>query len=375
MKSVISVLLLVLIPTLSAQEEKNYTAEIWKTGKDTLVEVTELEETRTDLPNSKWFSRDRKDLDQDIDKLLDEVLEVLGVSGLTEARDEYIALGERIDARRTEIRELREASLSAPADKSPLEFYKKTRETYREEIEALEKDIASLQVRQDDMVRKLRSEYKEMGLELSEEQVRFYLASVSGEDMMALSSVFHNVRDLNLQLEELVRQSPDDPEAARRYYGIHVALIRSMLRAHEVTLENIDERYLIRIDDLDQQNRTLREETRQLIRFAEPDQKGLLEASLRTQNVTQDALELYREHLKSVRDRIYEGKKSLDRRYEVAQNAYHTIRISSALASEMQAAVKDLNALRAMHLPDMIPLNDEALQRKFSEITRELRGE
>ena len=361
-------------PRLAAQDNE-HTARIWKEGKDELLEVLELEDERKTLPESKWFSRDQKDADHDINKVLDDVLKMLQISGLTEMRAEYMDMEERIEQRRGEIRDLRERSLSAPADKSPLEFYKKTRDTYLEEIEALEKDIRNLENRQDELVSELAAEYEGMGLKMSEKQVRFYLSSVSGGDVMALSAVFHNVRELNLQLEELVRRSPEDPEAARRYYGIHVTLIRAMMRAHEMTLENIDDRYLERIDDLEAQNRALRKETQRMIRFADPEQKGLLEASLRTQNVTQEALELYRDHLKNVRDRVYEGKKALQVKHEVALNAYHTIRISSMLASEMQSAVKDLNALRDMHLPDMIPLDDEALERKFSEITRELRGE
>ncbi len=348
---------------------------LWKESREPLLEVIDLEATRGDLPKSKWIGRDQKDLDREINKLLDDVLKVMEVSGLTEARETYRALGDRIDRRRTEVRELREATLSADEEKSPLEFYKKTREEYLEEIAARETDIQNLKDQQEAQIDLMMEAYQNMGLKLSGEQVRFYLSSISGSDMMDLSAVFDNVRLLNNQLEELVMQSPDDPEAARRYYGIHVTLIHTMRYAHERVLDRIDHLYLDRIGELEKQNDALMKETKDLIRFSDPEHQGLLQSSLNTQEVTADALVLYREHLQNVRDQVYEGQKALDQRFKVAMNAYQTINIAATLAAEMQSAVKDLSALRNMHLPALVPLNSDALQQKFSEITRELEGE
>lgn len=361
--------------SLWAQEESPRSRELWQESKDPMLKVMDLENTRQDLPKSKWLSRDQKDLDHDINRILDEVVEIMQVSGLTEAREAYRDLATRIVKRRAEIRDLREATLSAEEEKSPLEFYKKTREDYEEELDALEVDVENLQKQQAQEIEKMMEAYQNMGLDLSEEQVRFYLTSISGADMMNLSAVFENVRALNLQLEELVRKSPNDPEAARRYYGIHVTLIRTMLQAHTHVLERIDYLYLDRIEELEKENDALMKETRQLIRFSEKEHQGLLESSYRTQQVTAEALELYQSHLKNVRDQVYEGKKALDQRFQVAMNAYQTIRIAATLAEEMQSAVKDLSALREMHLPALIPLDDAALQQKFNEITRELEGE
>jgi len=359
---------------LQAEEENQHARELWQESKDPMLEVMELENTRQDLPRSKWLSRDQKDLDHDINRLLSEVVKIMQITGLTEAREAYRTLSNRIDKRREEIRDLREATLSAEENKSPLEFYKKTRADYEEELAALDVDVEALQKRQLEEIDKMMLAYREMGLDLSEEQVRFYLTSISGADMMDLSAVFENVRTLNLQLEELVKKSPDDPEAARRYYGIHVTLIRTMRKAHSQVLDRIDYLYLDRLDTLEKENDALMKETRQLIRFSVKEHLGLLNSSYRTQQVTAEAIKLYQNHLQSVRDQVYEGKKALDQRFQVAMNAYQTIRIAATLASEMQSAVKDLSALREMHLPALIPLNDEALQQKFNEITRKLEG-
>lgn len=359
----------------TAQEPDTAYKTLWQDSKDPILEVMALEATRGDLPASKWVGRDQRDLDRDINKLLDDVLEVMQISGLTDARKRYRNLERRIEKRRVEMRELREATLSADEEKSPLEFYKKTKAEYEAQITALQKDVDALHVQQDTEVGKMMAAYKEMGLQLPEEQVRFYLTSVSGADMMNLSAIFNNVKILNQQLETLVAQSPEDPETARRYYGVHVTLIHSMVYAHQHVLDHIDYLYLPQIDELEKENDILIKETRDLIRFADPTHLDLLNSMARTQQVTHDALELYRNHLQAVRAQVYEGQKALNQRFQVAMNAYRTIRIAASLAAEMQSAVKDLSALREMHLPALIPLNSDALQQKFSEITRELEGE
>ena len=103
-------------------------------------------------------------------------------------------------------------------------------------------------------------------------------------------------------------------------------------------------------------------------------QRGVLESSLRTQQVTADTLVLYREHLTNVRERIEKGLEAVRLRHAVAKNAYDTIHISSVLASEMQTALKDLNTLRDMHLPDLVPIADAVIQQKFNEITSALQA-
>jgi hypothetical protein len=192
---------------------------------------------------------------------------------------------------------------------------------------------------------------------------------------MALSAVFDNVRALNGQLERMLRESPGDPEAARRYYGIHVVLIRAVVAAHEATLANIEDRYLARIDGLAEQNAAVRRQTEALLKKAAPGQRRILEANRRAQDTTDEALALYRRHLESVRDRLETALAAVRGRYEIARNAYETISISSALAAEMQTALEDLAALREMSLPELIPFDSEALAQKFSEITAALAAE
>ena len=356
-----------------ARELGEHAAEAWQRSYRRMVEILRLQKQKASLPKRAWIKRDRRDVDDDINALLGDVLEVLHISPLTDLRREYAELGERITRLKTTVRELSEARLTAADRKSVLGFFKLTRKGYTRKIEKTETEIAALEAQQREMVEKLRDEYARMGLPLTTEQVRFYLASVSGRDIIALSAVFDNVRALSEQLESLMLDNQGDPEAVRRYYGIHVVLIRTVVKAHEVTLANIRDRYLARIADLAEHNDAIRSRTEALLEDAMPEgERRILESNLEAQATTDEALAIYREHLETTRARIARALEAVRTRHAVARNAYETISIASALAAEMETAIENLSGLRSLHLPDLVPFNNDAIQQRFTEITESL---
>ena len=365
---------LLLGSTLHAEDDPHL-RQAWQRSREPLLKVMELESERRDLPEARWIRRDQRRLDADINKQLDSIIAILSVTGLTQIRAEYGVLEERILNTRERIRDLRERRITAPLEKGRLEFFRQTRDELTADIEALEENIRELEAEKEQKVNALRREYAEMGLEISDEQIRFHLSTVSGTDLMQISALFHNVRELNRQLETLMRENPGDALAARRYYGMHVAMIRTTLRAHEVAMQNINERYLPRIEVLKTRNEQLRTETEAMLRLAPREDRAILRSSYRTQQITHEALETYQAHLQDVHAQMYEASKTLKQRLQVAQNAYETIQISTTLITEMQAAVNDITAIRDMHLPALQPIQDDAVRRKFDEISEALRAE
>jgi hypothetical protein len=344
----------------------------WASSGKTLSEVLELEELREDLPESRLIGRDQKSLDRQISAITRDLVEILRVSGLSEARERMVTLQEREDQRRTELREVREQAALAPSEVSVLEFYRKDKARLEEEAEALEQEITELESLQEELIQEMTGIAETSGLRIDEEQMRFLLSSVSGSDLLDLGAVFQNVRELNSMLEGLVRENPEDTEAARRYYGMHVILLRTLVQAHDDVVVRVDERFLPRVRELKAENDELSRETERLLRFAEDSQRALLRSSRNTQQVTREALELYEDHLKSVRDRVYEARKEIQQRIDVAWNAYRTIRIAATLAEEMTDAVQDLQTLRSLEVPELLPLQDEALRRKFMDLSEQL---
>lgn len=372
MKATAVLCFLLAIP-LGAEELPADARKAWGKAGKTVEDILELEDLRPGLPESRLFGRDQKDLDEDIAVLLDDVTVALRISGLSTAREGYVELEEREAQRREELRKIREKVALAPKDVSVLEFYRKDRAALQAEADAVEQEIDNIQQLKEELVKDMVKTAQTAGVKVDREQMQFLLSSVSGSDLLDLGAVFQNVRDLHGMLEGLVRENPEDPQIARRYYGMHVVLLRALVGAHDEVVARIDDRYLPRIDELEEENTALQKETDRLIRFAEEAQLEILRSSQDTQRVTAEALDLYHEHLEGVRDRVYETRKELQQRVDVAWNAYQTIRIAATLAEEMTQAVQDLQTLRSLDVPDLVPLQDEAIQQKFRELSEQLK--
>lgn len=358
---------------LPAQELSPDARKAWSETREALEEVLAMEEERATLPESRWVGRDQKDLDRKILRVLEEATAALRISGLSSARQGVLDIERREAQRREELRELREKAALAPEETSVIEFYRKDREQLREEARAVEQELENLARLKEELIADMVAKAREAGVAVDQDQMRFLLSSVSGADLLDLGAVFRNVRELHGLLENLVRENPGDPETARRYYGMHVVLLQALTQAHDEVLTRMDDIYLPRLDELESDNQKLQAETEQLLRFAEQAQREVLLSSRNTQRVTAEAMELYRSHLLSVRDRVYEARKDLQQRSDVAWNAYRTIRIAAVLAEEMTDAVQDLQTLRSLEVPELLPLQDEALQQKFLELSEQLK--
>jgi hypothetical protein len=348
--------------------------EVWRDSRAPLSELVELRDEKATLPESKWIGRDQRNVDREMDRIKDRLLLVLERSELTKYRDAYHVAATEQDELRHRLRELHEQRVSAPDQRAAHQVFTKTREDYDQEIDKVMETIQALDREREAHLKDMLSEYSEMGIELKAEQVRFYLSSVSGNDLMAMSSLFHHTREINRQLEELIRANPEDIDSSRRYYGVHVVLLETMQHAHEKMVEKIDQDYLGALSDLEIENEQLMKATEKLLSGSSMEERDLLLRNRQLQDLTAQTLVAYRQHLDQVRTQVSQRLDQLSRRHEIAANSYATLRVSSSLAAQIEQLVQDLNTLQGMHLPALLPFESEVFEEKFKAITRELEG-
>jgi hypothetical protein len=65
--------------------------------------------------------------------------------------------------------------------------------------------------------REFAAAVRQLGLQLSAEQMAFLLSTVVGDNMVDLGILFDHVKAVSIQLEHLVAQSGEDLQSARRY--------------------------------------------------------------------------------------------------------------------------------------------------------------
>ncbi|ADC61379.1 hypothetical protein [Allochromatium vinosum] len=344
--------------------------QIWQRALPTLDQALLLEQRHQTLPESAWFGHDQKANQAEIDALLDEAVSILSVSPALKYRDRIQAQQEQIVRWRAEIADHRQKRVTAPSEST----FKKTIADYDALIAAREADIRRAAQEVEALKREFAQSLRAIGLKLEDEQLDLLLSTVVGDNLVDLGILFDNVKSITLQLEELLEQSGEDLQSARRYYGLYVVLLKSLDRMHVQIDEAIDERYLPQIDDIVGQTQTLAADTERLLRET-PDRRTLLEGNLQAQQLTLQAAGFYRQYLVDQAAQVRQAREELEKDIAAAWNTYETVRVSGELVGLVRSSQLLLEGLMNRQAPALRPFESLEMQREIQKLTRQLRGE
>jgi len=351
------------------QGEPNLFGRVWGQVLPTLEETLALEERHQELPESTWFGEDQESNREAIDELLDEAVSILSTSNVQHYRDRIAQLQQETTKARQDIDDYRRRRISAP-EKSMLE---QTVADLDKAIAERTDDIARMERELEAIKREFAAELRAMGLELSDEQVEFLLSTVVGDNLIDLGIVFDNVKAITLQIEQLVEDSGEDLESARRYYGMYVVLLKSLWKMHLQIEEAIAEQYLPQIDAIANRARDLSEETRRLL-SSSPEKQDLLAANLQAQALTLEAAGVYRQYLRDQAQQVAAGRLELETDIAAAWNTYETVRVSGELVGLVKSSRKLLEGLLDRQVPALRPFRNLEMQREFEKLTAQLRA-
>jgi hypothetical protein len=350
-------------------EETDAFAEVWTGVVPKLEETVSLEEAQRDLPERAWFRRDRSDVREEIDQLLDESVAILAQSPVQRYRDEIQTLDEQIAAAHADLDRYRKERVAAPAKS----LTAKTVEDYDRLIDEREQDIERYRAELDRIKREFAGELREMGLELTDEQVDFLLSTVVGDNIVDLGIVFDNVKAITVQLEELVRESGEDLQSARRYYGMYVVLLRALNRMHLDVEQAIEQQYIPQINAIAKRAQALSDETRRLARD-HPEKAAVLNGNLEAQRLTLSAADVYRDYLKQQAVQVRSARVALEEDIATAWNTYETVRVSGELVDLVRSSQQLLDGLLDRQVPALRPFENLAMQREIAKLTDQLRA-
>lgn len=351
------------------QGEPDLFGQVWGQVLPTLEETLSLEERQGELPERTWFGEDQRSNQEAIDELLDEAVAILSTSNVQHYRDRIALLQNEIAKARQGIDDYRRRRISAP-EKSMIE---KTVDDIDEAIAARTSDIQRMERELAQIKREFAADLRAMGLELSDEQVEFLLSTVVGDNLIDLGILFDNVKAITVQIEQLVEDSGEDLESARRYYGMYVVLLKSLWKMHLQVEEAIARQYLPEIDAITDRAHTLSEETRDLL-SSSPEKKDLLVANLEAQTLTVEAAGVYREYLRDQARQVTEGRLDLETDIAAAWNTYETVRVSGELVGLVKSSRRLLDGLLDRQVPALRPFRNLEMQREFEKLTAQLRG-
>jgi uncharacterized small protein (DUF1192 family) len=342
---------------------------VWESVVPKLDGALVLEDLHDELPEKAWIGTDQRSNREAINVMLDDAVQLLSTSPIQDYRERIRILQTEIERARADIAEARQRRIAAPMEstiKRTVADYDQLIEKREREIDRLHDDLASVK-------REFAAELRQMGIDLGDNQVEFLLSTVVGDNMVDLGILFDNVKAITLHLEELVAQSGEDLQSARRYYGLYVILLQALNRMHLQIEEAIAEEYVPQIDAIIGRAEALSWETRRLQREA-PGRQDLLAANLAAQQLTIQAAGIYRQYLKDQATEVRQARRELEKDIAAAWNTYETVRVSGELVSLVRSSQQLLEGLMNRQVPALRPFENLEMQREFQKLTEQLRS-
>lgn len=344
-------------------------AQLWEGITPRLDRLLELDERHRELPESAWFGEDRPANREKIDRLLDEAMEILGISSAARLRSRMVEIDQQIASAQQRIDHYKNERVSAPIA-SP---WRTTVADYEAKIRAEEEQIERLSTEAEKIRSELRDRLAQIGLHLSREQLEVLLTSVVGDDIIHSAVAFENVKTITNQLMTLMQESDEAPDIARRYYGMYTVLLQILIHTQQRFIEDIDESYLPGIDAILARAQEVEGESRRLLaQEADTRRAEHLRSNLRAQALTRQTARLYRQHLVAQRNKVQETRRKLEQEYRVASNTYETVKLSSELMQLLRAGQEAFDTLMRLQLPAMVVFENVQMREEFLKLTRTL---
>ncbi|MDH2373615.1 hypothetical protein QD228_07210 [Cobetia sp. 3AK] len=333
------------------------------------------------LPEEAWISRDQASARSDMDEMIEEAMQALDVPQLSTLRSTYRQVEDKIRESRREISELKEKRILAPdTEVSTLtrftptdtlrEFTASTRGDYDLLIAAHEKNITAYQGELTTLEGKLAARLDEIGITLTPDQVQVWLSSVVGDDVLTMSVVFASIKSVAQQLAELTRDSGENLDYARRYYGMVVMLHRMIVTMQQDFIARVDDEVLPQLQGFADEAEATTRDARTLIK--QGGSRESLESNIRANALTLKTINLYRSLVSEQRDRVKTSLTKSQRELAVATNTYRTVKLSAHVADLIRQGVNTFDTLAGLQVPVATSFENSAMREEFRKLTERM---
>ena len=350
--------------------EKENFDEVWDDVLDKLKEGGALEEEESSgaLPEKTLIGRDKQNVREDINDILDDVIEILSDGNYKRYREKVHELKSHIKALQSDIVRYREEKISAPV-KSLLHT---TKEGYDKKITSAQEEIGIYQRRLRHEKEKFKTYFLKTGVHLSSDQVDLLLSNVDGGDIIRMVSVLNLLNEITARLTAILQESHESLQAARKYYAIYLLSMDLTVHIYQQYIDKVDKTYLPRLTKIIDETKSLLIESKHFMKSANEQRGKIYRQNIRAQEMTLKAADLYRKNLIRQKQKIAKARKIAQKNLLLARNTYKTVSLSSELYAIMKENENLFSKLMTVQTPELIPFQNLELQQKYNEITAKI---
>ncbi len=363
-----------------AKKSERRLGQLFESVLPPLDQARGLVDLHAELPDSSYipFKTDKESNLVAINELLDQAIEVLSVSEVSDYRGRIRDANQSIASSQEKIADYRRQRVSAAwaKDQSQIDKvnpFELSKEAIDEQIKNEQGEIERQKQELVKLKKTFASELSKIGVEVDEAGVESLLASVSGDDIVTMAVVFDNIKHLTEQLQDLTEQSGEALEVSKRYYGMYVVMIHVMDRIQKTFVRDVNEKHVPKLQEFSDQADQNIAQARALIKVNGGDAKTL-NANIASNLLTKETAALYIKYLKHNAGLIAAENKRAQKNLATAMNTYDTVKLSSDVAELMSTGRRDFETLMKLQVPTLREFGNESIRREFERMTSELRS-
>ncbi len=353
-----------------ANNPKATEALIWHEAVPNLEKVLTLQEKQEYLPDESWFGDNKIKNQEKINKILDQIVEILSVSNISNYRQQVSDLHQRIAQAKENIIEFRENKDHAPE----ASLVHKTVYEYVRLIEEQESAVVKYNQQLVALQLQYAKELKTIGIDLDDQALELISKNyhVSGDLYVDLSIIFHQVNVLLDKIELRVNETKEELQHAKRYYGLYVIVLKTLYYAQEEVERRIQDQYIAGIDGIMEELNRMVDDTKNKIQQF-PELTEQFTALIDQQKFSIKVAQTYREELVFYRSEIAKARIDLKKDIALAWQTYKTVSVVGELSKIINQSQALLEKLGSLQAPRFRPFENRKIEQEYENITQKLR--
>ena len=345
---------------LDAEIETKRFSTVWR-GMDELV--TDYEDVLSDNDKS-WFGRRTK-------HLTNSALKLIATKAGIESYEKILDLQKKVADMENEKGNLVAGRLGYPiSSMNPLAM---TREKCDKKIQELQGDIDANNLAIKQQTHLLLADLNRHGQIMDAKHLKYLLTAAGGDEIMQMMNLAIILKQVQYAIGKQIKDSPQFNGAQlQRYVGIQLVLLLAYNQAHVIAQENIKDKYLPRLADIQKQAEANLQETERL-RSGSQDGDTFLEQNTRISENTIQIAKQYRSALQEMSKSLENSRTKVDRNIAVTRNTFKTVTTGASLLKLIQESSQDYSELINFNPPLLETIYSDQMMEAFQQVSAQLK--
>ncbi len=325
--------------------------------------------SENDLAFYNFYSQTQESQETKIEGYLDAAAGALGISSISDRRNRISDIRGEIKATREELTVYQRKIISAPIKSyNPLVV---TESGYQKKIDAANEKILLLEETIKEEKMQLVKELQRIGMKLDADKIDMLLESITGDEFVRVSIIFDNAKAFALELEQLTEKTGEDLEAAKKYYGVYLMLLKTVERLQNKFVENVDDVYYPKLEEFAEKAQQNIADAKKAINAGAD--AAVLENNIESNRLTFDAAQSYKQVLAQQKHQMMVANLECKKNILTAANTYKTVALSKDVASLLATSRRAFDSISNLAVPDLRPFENVKMREAFGKLTQELR--